>query len=1132
MLSGEVKYDKEYSNVIKIATADRLETKIMAISKPEWLKLHSDPQVRILAGSETAGSANGTGNTARFFAPYALASDSKGTTYVADQVDNRIRKISPKGEVTTLAGSLAAGFANGTGVEARFDTPSGIAVDHHGYVYISDQQNHSIRRISPVGVVSTLAGGQTPGYVDGDAFAARFNSPAGISVDLRGFVYVADRGNNRIRMISPEGKVSTLAGSGQAGFAEGKGKLAKFNTPTGIAVDRSGNIYVTDQVNNRIRKISAEGEVSTFAGTGEFEFRDGEGIKSAFKYPSGIVADSVGNLYVTDQLNHRIRRISPSGKVISITVSGEDDVKKGKTASNLNNPTGICLNNDGNVLVADYHNYNVKEIAFNISLSGKPSRSHVGSHEIILRISNESGTSVQSGQLTVKDGIGPTIVNTFPADLSSGIPRTLNALITFDEAVVLSDSGSITISNASQIIVKYNVRQAIIDKYIELSDDHKSLTLKLKNLPAAATLRISVDNGIVKDRANNLFDKNLSPLASWLFTTIQKEKQAIDLPGLSNKIYGDPVFKLGPIQSSAGLTVEYSAEDPAILFIKGDSARILKAGKTSIIAFQSGDNAYLAEKIARPIAIMARPVVVKPIAGQVITYGTVQPQIRYEIISGSLLNDDKFAGNLEKAKGDSVGIYSIVAGSLTLESNYNMKLLQEIIAVQKAPLLIKASNQTKLAGSANPKFAGIYEGFVNDDNVENLLSKPQFTCLASESSPIGKYSINLIGAAAKNYAITYQPGILTISPKGSTDFNVKYYNLFENMVSGILAASFYQSNHDDQRSTFILTKGDGDEDNNLFKIKGTSIVSVNPLDYEQRSVFSIRVRSEDAYGELTEKKIPITLLDLNEPPEMTKIPIGIVCSDGLIKLTGITAGPEKNQEVTIRVMDLKSKRNLEVSQPENGVSQLKYNQAAGFGSVLNLRIVLTDNGGNANGGIDSAVFTYALPVVRHKPVHIISEKGTLLPRGIALVMTVQGSGKFQWYFNNQRIAGEQDNSINLTAEQSGTISVRLISEDGCINEAKMDIIVTDSPIITCTNLISPNFDSINDAFIIRNIEYYPGNELWILDRSGKQVFNQKNYVNSWKGTHKGGTLPAGTYYYLLELENKTAKLKGYISVVD
>jgi gliding motility-associated-like protein len=1132
ILTGEVFYDREYSRVINVKSSSTQEILIKAIQKPDWLKLTSEPQVRILAGSEAAGSANGMGSKARFSAPYALASDLNGNIYVADQVDNRIRKISPVGEVSTVAGTLNPGFKDGAGTEAQFNMPSGIAIDHRRYIFISDQQNHSIRRISPEGVVITLAGSQQAGYVDGNASNARFNSPAGICVDASGFVYIADRGNNRIRVISPEGKVSTLAGNGQPGYSEGKGTAAKFNVPTGIAVDKSGNIFVTDQVNNRIRKINPEGVVSTFAGSGEFSLSDGESNKAAFKYPTGIVFDTLGNLYVTDQINHLIRRISPSGKVTSMALSSENDPKTGKAALSLKNPTGICFNNDGDVFVADYHNYNVKVIALNALISGTPSRSNVGVHEIILEASNEFGSSVQSGRLIVKDNVGPAIESTYPANLSSEIPRTLEAVFTFDEAVSLCDSGSITVSNVGHTVVKYNIQKAVADKTIEFSDDQRSFTFKLSDLPPASTLRITLDDGIVMDSASNLFQNAISPLASWSFTTRNKEKQSIVLPEFASKTYGDSDFKLGPLYSSAGLPVEYIAEDPNMLLIKGDTVKILKAGITQIIAYQKGDSKYLEEKISRTLTIFARPVVIKPIEGQVFTYGKGQPTIKYEIVSGSLFNGDSFTGQLEKTKGDTVGIYNIAAGVLTAGTNYNLQLLGGTLAIQKAPLLIKAENKTKIAGTTNPKFSVSYLGFVKGDSTDDLLIAPELTCEASDWSAVGDYSIHLKGALAKNYYISYQSGILKISTSGTAEFTVKHFDLLENMPAGTFVASLIKNKAGVQTSIFSLTPGIGDEDNTLFKINGNSIALVSPLDYENKHEFSVRVKSEGSYGEMSEKQITISIKDVNERPKMDKIPFDIVCSNGIIQLTGVTAGPEKGQEVKMRVEDLRSKSFLLVSQPENGKAHISYKVPAGFGSILNLRIILTDNGGNANGGIDSTVYTYSFNVVRQTPVQITSEQGSILLRGTTSILEAKNSGNFQWYFNGKRIAGEESKTLNFTASESGTVGVQVISREGCIIEAKMEITVVDSPPVACTNLISPNFDGINDAFVVRNIEHYPGNELWIMDQNGRVVFNQKNYSNNWKGTLHDSVLPIGSYYYLLDLGNKTAKLKGYISLIN
>ena len=265
--------------------------------------------VTTLAGSGVAGYADGTGSAAQFNSPSGVAVDSAGTVYIADSYNNSIRKITPAGVVTTLAGSGTYGFADGTGTAARFDHPFGVAVDSSGTVYITDSYNNSIRKITPAGVVTTLAGSGAYGFTDGTGSAAQFNSPSGVAVDSSGTVYVADQFNHRIRKITPAGVVTTLAGSGTAGFADGTGSAAQFNYPTGVAVDSAGTVYVADVNNQRIRKITPAGVVTTLAGSGVGGFADGTGGAAQFNLPQGVAVDSSGAVYVGDTNNNRIRKI-------------------------------------------------------------------------------------------------------------------------------------------------------------------------------------------------------------------------------------------------------------------------------------------------------------------------------------------------------------------------------------------------------------------------------------------------------------------------------------------------------------------------------------------------------------------------------------------------------------------------------------------------------------------------------------------------------------------------------------------------------------------------------------------------------------------------------------------------------
>ena len=213
--------------------------------------------------------------------------------------------------VSTLAGSGVPGFADGPGATAQFRNPVGVAVDAAGNVYVADHSNSRIRKVSPAGVVSTLAGSGLYGFSDGPGATAQFGGPTGVAVDAAGNVYVADLGNQRIRKVSPAGVVSTLAGSGVSGFADGPGATAQFNLPLGVAVDSAGNVYVADGINQRIRKVSPAGVVSTLAGSGVFGFADGPGATAQFWGPTGVAVDSAGNVYVAEGGNQRIRKVSP-----------------------------------------------------------------------------------------------------------------------------------------------------------------------------------------------------------------------------------------------------------------------------------------------------------------------------------------------------------------------------------------------------------------------------------------------------------------------------------------------------------------------------------------------------------------------------------------------------------------------------------------------------------------------------------------------------------------------------------------------------------------------------------------------------------------------------------------------------
>ncbi len=329
--------------------------------------------VTTLAGSSgQSGSVDGPGSVARFHGPYGLTVDHAGNIYAVDRSNDSIRKITPGGVVTTFAGvGGLAGSADGIGAAAQFDQPVNVAVDGSTNIYVADFQNRTVRKISPVGtnwVVTTLAG--TVGVVgtnDGPGNVALFNQFHGIGVDGDQNVYVTDTGNFTLRKITPEGIVSTLAGApGQQGLMDGTGKAARFGGPIDVVSDASGNLTVVDGYS--IRQVSPAGAVSTIAGcpsggcTDAIGSADGPGATARFDAPGGIARDTAGNLYVADTANDTIRKLTySSGEWMVTTLAG----LVGQTNSTagvgmdarFDNPMGVAVDASGAVYVGDTQVY-------------------------------------------------------------------------------------------------------------------------------------------------------------------------------------------------------------------------------------------------------------------------------------------------------------------------------------------------------------------------------------------------------------------------------------------------------------------------------------------------------------------------------------------------------------------------------------------------------------------------------------------------------------------------------------------------------------------------------------------------------------------------------------------------------
>jgi len=322
--------------------------------------------ISTVAGNGTSGSSGdgGPASSAELGYPSGVAVDGAGNLFIADTFNARIRKVTPAGAISTVAGNGTRGFTGdgGPATSAELRLPGGVAVDSVGDLFIADETNNRIRKVTAAGAISTVAGNGTPGFSGdgGPATSAELFEPGGLAVDSGGNLFIADSMNNRIRKVTPAGTISTVAGNGVEGFG-GDGQpaiVAELNQPNGVAIDSAGNLFIADLANNRIRKVTPAGTISTVAGNGTPGFSgDGGPATSAELFsPWDVAVDGAGNLFIADAFNDCIRKVTPGGTIGTVAGNGTPGFSGDgglSTLAELRMPEAVAVDGAGNLFIAD-----------------------------------------------------------------------------------------------------------------------------------------------------------------------------------------------------------------------------------------------------------------------------------------------------------------------------------------------------------------------------------------------------------------------------------------------------------------------------------------------------------------------------------------------------------------------------------------------------------------------------------------------------------------------------------------------------------------------------------------------------------------------------------------------------------
>ncbi len=634
--------------------------------------------------------------------------------------------------------------------------------------------------------------------------------------------------------------------------------------------------------------------------------------------------------------------------------------------------------------------------------------------------------------------------------------------------------------------------------------------------------------------------------SSYIFTyqpgtfTIAPNNQTLTLASIPAKTYGDADFNLSA-SASSGSAVVYSSSDPTIATVDAAGrVHILAVGTTMITVSQAGNSNYQPAADVQQMLTVNQVLLTLTAVNQTKTYGSVNPTLTLNytgFVNGetaAVLSAQPTVTTTATAASPA-GTYPITITAATAP-NYNIAYSAGTLTITPATLTITADDQTRVYGLANPVFTVSYSGFINGDNASGLATPPTVSTTATSTSATGTYTINVSGAASANYNITYVSGTFTVTNSAVSSVSLAQATIFENQPAGTLAGTLSAASADpNEIYTYTLVAGAGSTDNASFSIRGNQLLTAKSLDYEQKATYSVAIRATNQYGLYLDQTLTLQINDVNEAPTLAAVADQQVCAapaNQAIALSGITPGPETAQTTDLNVSSSNPAlfSNLNVSSVSGSAATLSY-QLAGTGTAV-VTVTVKDNGGTANGGINSFNQTFTITANELPVAAVSSDKGTQISKGQTVTLTAAGGSNYRWDIT-PNVSGTSNSAvISVRPAQTTTYHVTTNNASGCSSTASITINVADDyAALHPANILTPNGDGKNDTWVIKNIDLYPNNTVSVFDKGGRKLMEVKGYNNDWDGSYRGSPLAEGTYYYVIDFGPGLAPLKGFITIL-